>query len=264
MSTDLLVLQETQSILPTGTTDSMLIDMWLEKGKHSACTQDAYKRDVNMFLSFICGKPLQSVTLADVQQYARSLVGKPSTINRRLAVLKSLFSFATDTGYTRFNICRMLEMEAVPSGLAQRILSEETLIRMISLEENKRNHCILRLLYHAGLRVSELVALDWSMITERNDGMGQITVIGKGVKERQVLLQASMYKELLSLKKDTPEVFTSKKRGRLQSRQIEYIVKAAAIRAGIDVNVSPHWFRHAHASHSLDRGAPVSLGDVHK
>jgi integrase/recombinase XerD len=37
------------------------------------------------------------------------------------------------------------------------------------------------------------------------------------------------------------------------------IVKAAAQRAGIEVPVSPHWLRHAHASHALDRGAPIHL-----
>lgn len=37
------------------------------------------------------------------------------------------------------------------------------------------------------------------------------------------------------------------------------IVRAVARRVGIDANVSPHWLRHAHASHSLDRGAPIHL-----
>jgi hypothetical protein len=36
-------------------------------------------------------------------------------------------------------------------------------------------------------------------------------------------------------------------------------VRAAAARAGIALPVSPHWFRHAHASHALDRGAPIHL-----
>ena len=36
-------------------------------------------------------------------------------------------------------------------------------------------------------------------------------------------------------------------------------MKRAAARAGIDLPVSPHWFRHAHASHALDRGAPIHL-----
>jgi integrase/recombinase XerD len=37
------------------------------------------------------------------------------------------------------------------------------------------------------------------------------------------------------------------------------IVRKAAERAGIELPVSPHWFRHAHASHALDRGAPIHL-----
>lgn len=47
--------------------------------------------------------------------------------------------------------------------------------------------------------------------------------------------------------------------GHLDRTQVYRIVKAAASRAGIEGNVSPHWLRHAHASHSLDRGAPLHL-----
>jgi integrase/recombinase XerD len=45
----------------------------------------------------------------------------------------------------------------------------------------------------------------------------------------------------------------------LDRTQVYRIVSAAAIRAGIQGKVSPHWLRHAHASHSLDRGAPIHL-----
>lgn len=45
----------------------------------------------------------------------------------------------------------------------------------------------------------------------------------------------------------------------VETRQVERIVREAARRAGIKGNVSPHWLRHAHASHSLDRGAPIHL-----
>jgi integrase/recombinase XerD len=37
------------------------------------------------------------------------------------------------------------------------------------------------------------------------------------------------------------------------------IVLEAAQRAGVELAVSPHWLRHAHASHALDRGAPIHL-----
>jgi integrase/recombinase XerD len=48
----------------------------------------------------------------------------------------------------------------------------------------------LKLLYTAGLRVSELTQLTWGDLTERNQG-GQVTVVGKGDKTRSVLLPAS-------------------------------------------------------------------------
>ena len=60
-------------------------------------------------------------------------------------------------------------------------------------------------------------------------------------------------------------VFTSrKKKGHLKEMQVNRIVKAAAKRVpGLEEvvaeNVSPHWLRHAHASHAMDRGAPVHL-----
>ncbi len=47
--------------------------------------------------------------------------------------------------------------------------------------------------------------------------------------------------------------------GHLDRSQVYRIVRAAAKRAGIEGKVSPHWLRHAHASHSLDRGAPLHL-----
>jgi integrase/recombinase XerD len=40
---------------------------------------------------------------------------------------------------------------------------------------------------------------------------------------------------------------------------VERVVRAAAVRAGIVADVTPHWLRHSHVSHALDRGAPVHL-----
>jgi integrase/recombinase XerD len=55
-------------------------------------------------------------------------------------------------------------------------------------------------------------------------------------------------------------VFASRKKGGHLSRSmVMRIVRAAALKAGIDAPVSPHWLRHAHASHALERGAPLHL-----
>jgi integrase/recombinase XerD len=71
--------------------------------------------------------------------------------------------------------------------LNERILTESEVQMMIALEPNERNQAILKLLYYGALRVSELVALKWRDMVERQEG-GQVTVYGKGGKTRTILL----------------------------------------------------------------------------
>jgi len=90
-----------------------------------------------------------------------------------------------------------------------------------------------------------------------------LTIYGKGGKTRIVLLSPKMWKELLTLDEqrdpNTPIFKSRKKKGHLIPTQIHRIVRSAAKRAGMTKKVSPHWLRHAHASHALDRGAPIHL-----
>jgi site-specific recombinase XerD len=90
--------------------------------------------------------------------------------------------------------------------------------------------------------------------------------VGEGKCDPLVQLPAAVWKLLTELRSERPgedePVFVSRKRrggGRLQPLAVLRIVRAAARRAGIALPVSPHWFRHAHASHALDRGAPIHL-----
>jgi len=105
--------------------------------------------------------------------------------------------------------------------------------------------------------------LKWRDVQEREEGAGQITVYGKGGKTRVVLLSRETWVELIALKSEgAPDdpVFASRKgKGHLHPSQVKRIIQAAAERAGIEAPVSPHWLRHAHASHALDRGAPIHL-----
>jgi integrase/recombinase XerD len=132
---------------------------------------------------------------------------------------------------------------------------------MIAAEKDVRNYLILRLLYMAGLRVSELCQLCWKDTVPRGE-TGQITVQGQGGKVRTILLPPTLWTQLQQLRVDataSDPVFRSKNGKPLDRIRVFRIVKAAASRAGINENVSPHWLRHAHASHSLDRGAPLHL-----
>ncbi len=253
------------TLQPTGTTaltrqahsDTQAVDLWLHgRGPH---TQRAYSSDVGRFLVFV-GKPLPQVTLGDVQAFADSLAAlSPASRARTLSAVKSLLAFCHQLGYLPFDVGRPVRLPAIRGTLAQRILTESDVQRMLALEPGPRNRAMLRLLYGAGLRVSELTALTWRDAQDRGDS-GQITVMGKGEKTRAILLSVDTWRELSGLRDaDDAPVFPSRNGGHLDPSQVRRIVKGAARRAGITAPVSPHWLRHAHASHALDRGCPIHL-----
>ena len=243
--------------------DQHLLEIWLHG--RSPHTQRAYRADITRFLAMI-GKPLPSVTLSDLQQFADSLaLLAPASRYRTLSAVKSLLAFGHRTGYLPFDVGRALRLPAVRNRLAERILPEADLHRTLSLEPDPRNRAILTLLYASGVRVSELCGLSWRDLQPNADG-GQVTVFGKGGTTRSIQIPASVWKLLSGLRttqtgQEDP-VFRSRKQkhgGRLRPLAVLQIVRRAARRAGIELAVSPHWFRHAHASHALDRGAPIHL-----
>ncbi len=261
------------SLIALNEHDAHLIAMWVHgKSQH---TQRAYRHDVYSLLTYL-GKDIQSITLSDLQAFSDTLIGKDTTKARTHNSIKSLLTFAHSVGYTSINVGKAWGTPVVREQLAQRIMEEADTIRLIDNERDARNHTMLRLLYHCGMRVSEVVSLRWVDLTPRKEG-GQVSIFGKGSKTRQVCISLSMWHELLGhdttlLGTDT-YVFQSRKSNEgtrpMDTSQVNRIVEKAAIRVGIAVytdeqgrvhsHVSPHWLRHAHASHSLDRGASINL-----
>lgn len=242
--------------------DEQLIEQWI----HGLApqTQQYYRATIEKFLAIV-RKPLVEVTLADVQKFAtftnrRSKAA--STAVRNLSVVKSLLSFGHALGVLPLNAGALLKSPRPKQALTERILSEQDVMAMIAAEPCDRNRVMLELLYAAGLRVSELCGLKWKDVKPRGE-CGQVTVCGKGNKIRTVLIPPEIWQELMALKgyaESKDPVFKSRKfNGHLQRAQVMVIVREAAHRVGIEGNVSPHWLRHSHASHSLERGAPIHL-----
>lgn len=243
-------------------TDEQLIGLWLH-GRPKTTTE-AYQTDVNRFRSFI-SKPLHQIRLAEIQDFADKLeeMGlRPTSQHRILSSVKSLFAYGHRLGYLPFDTSRPLKLPKVTDSLNERILSEGEVQKVIALEPNPRNQVMLLLLYATGVRVSELCGLRWNDLSSRDNG-GQMTVHGKGNKTRTILLPTSVWQAAQSLcineqNLDSP-VLRSRRGGHLHRSQVVRIVRNAATRAGIEKAVSPHWLRHAHASHALDRGAGIHL-----
>lgn len=245
--------------VPQASTDRDLVALWLGNYR-SPHTRRRYAADARAFLLFV-SRPLRTVTLGDVQAYGASLAdGGDATAAARLTGVKSLISFAHRIGYLLFDVAAPLQLPAVQDRLSERIVTEFDIQRMLNLERHPRNATILHTFYHTGIRLSELCGLRWRDLVPRDDG-GQISVMGKGSKTRPVLLRASIWDRIIELRgnagPDGP-VFRSRNGGPLRPRQVHDIVKRAARRAKLP-DFSAHWFRHSHASHSLDHGCPPHI-----
>jgi site-specific recombinase XerD len=247
---------------PAVVSDLQFVQLWLGT-KSSPETRRAYSAEISRFLAF-AGRPLATVTLADLQAYAEALGQgslKAASQNRALTAIKSLLSFGQETGYLAFNVGAAVKLRPNRDDLARRILEESAVAKLIESAGSERNRLILKLLYVSGVRVSELCRLTWSDAQPRQES-GQITVFGKGGKTRAILLKLKVWQELLTSRKaagPADPIFPSRKGGALDASQVRRIVYAAASKAGLAQKVSPHWMRHAHASHALDRNAPIHL-----
>jgi len=237
--------------------DERIIELWLQT-KASAATREAYARDVADFQNW-ANKMLGDLQLDDVLAYSRHLEidYKPRSRRRKMAAVKSLLGFACKAGHLQLDVGKAAPLPKIKNDLAERILSEEELMKLIALEPAPRNQVLIRLLYVTGGRVSEIVGASWRDLQPREDG-GQICLFGKREKTRYVLLPEKLWRDLEAMRAnaDSP-LFLSREGERLGRVQAWRIVKAAAKRAGLSWKVSPHWMRHAHASHALDRGASV-------
>lgn len=253
--------------------DEHLIRLWLRSKSPNSI--DAYSRDIHQFLSAV-GIGLRDVKLEHIWGWMDGLSADglaTSTLARKLAALKSLLSFAQKVGYLEVNVGAAVSIPKIPDMLAERILSEKEVRRILDAATSERDTILLRLFYVTGARVSELSGLRWKSCKarnadERSDGSGVVTLVGKGSKSRNVLIPSSVWAELSHFRESermegfggpSDPVFRSAKGGSLSRGRIWRIVKVATQLSGVERDVSPHWLRHAHASHSLDRGAPTHL-----
>ncbi len=236
----------------------------------------AYNTDL-LDLSAFLARRKQSLATADavaLRAYLKALdhVGMtPRTVARRLSVIRQFFRFLLAERVREDDPASTLDSPRLGRPLPK-VLSRAEVDRLIEASRSRdevdggRMATLLEILYAAGLRVSELVALPLSAV-ERDPAM--LLVRGKGDKERLVPLSeparaaiaAWLPMRAASLEDGETSRFLFPSRGRtghLTRQRFAQLLKEAAVLAGIDpARVSPHVLRHAFASHLLAGGADL-------
>lgn len=247
------------------------IYLQLEKAL-SVNSREAYLHDVARYLEWCREEELDPthVTLQDLHRYSWILFDlgiAPRSIARNMSALRSFYHFLVIDGFVVQDPTELLDSPKIPKHLPA-VLTIEEVERMLavmdlSYPQERRDHCMVEVLYSCGLRVTELCSLK---ISDMYLDEGFLRVEGKGSKQRLVPVSPRAVRELqlwlaerreIKIKAGEEDfVFVSHQRGRRVSRiTVFHNIKDYAMRAGIQKNISPHTFRHTFATHLLEGGA---------
>ena len=136
------------------------------------------------------------------------------------------------------------------------ILSKEEIQRLISVTKNLNHRLMIQIGYSSGLRVSEIINLQWQDVDfDRN-------LIhlkrAKGKKDRIVMLSQKVKEGLLDLTQmKQGYVFVTNRDGKYTDRTIQKVIENAAMKAGIRKSITPHTLRHSFATHLLENGTDI-------
>lgn len=230
-------------------------------------TISSYMLDLEDFFKTFNGS-IESCTKKDILTYISSINGlEVSTVNRHISSLKSFFNYLVDESIIKVSpmeeVSSLKKTKKLPKYLS---ISEvnKLLNILLNSEFDYRNKAMLELMYATGLRVSELVSIEYSNIDFENS---IIRINGKGKKERIIPLGevASYYlKVYLSdyrsklLKRNTYNQVFLNNHGKPITRQgFNYILENIRELTGITKEITPHVLRHSFATHLLEGGADI-------
>nr|WP_170200270.1 site-specific tyrosine recombinase XerD [Saccharothrix variisporea] len=241
----------------------------VERGT-SRNTLDSYRRDLRRYaehLERVGVGGLQAVGEQHITAFAASLRGEglaESSVARTLVAVRGLHRFAHREGITAHDPARDVRPPTPPRRLPK-ALPVDDVLRLLDTEAGLRDKALLELLYSTGARISEVVGLD---VDDVDTAERTVLLDGKGGKQRLVpvgrpalaALEAYLVRARPTLvKRGTPALFLNARGGRLSRQTAWQVLKTAAERAGLSVEVSPHTLRHSFATHLLEGGADVRV-----
>ena len=230
---------------------------------------DFLERDYwNVEAGSLTAADLARVDGAAVRAYLARLARdhERTTQGRALSALRTFFRWAMRVGEAAGDPAAAVRTPKAPKRLPRHLRPGEVeeLLEAASGDEPaaSRDRALLELLYATGLRVAELVALDWSDV----DLKGRVLrALGKGGKERMVPFgrpaaeALRVWRERRASLPDPEGValFVNLRGGRLTDRSVRRIVDDRVAATAAARGVHPHTLRHTFATHLLERGADL-------
>jgi integrase/recombinase XerC len=241
-----------------------------------------YLSDVEQFQTFLRDRELgldgdavdyRNVGVHIVRAYLAALAKdhKKSSIGRKLAALRKFFRYLVAAGKIEQDPLVRIHSPKQEKPLPP-FLTVDDVFQLLGAVPIKtgldvRDRAALEVFYSTGIRVSELVGLNWADVDFQ---LGIVRVIGKGAKERivpigEIAMQALQnYGEeqrtrwQMACKGETP-VFLNNRGERITTRSVARIVEKHLKLAGIPVKMGPHGLRHSFATHLLNSGADLRV-----
>jgi len=254
---------------------SSLIDAFLEhllviKGL-SPKTIEAYATDLRSFQTFLTNKKYSLLKVSEnilflYLLFLRQKGLQSRTLARHMAALRGFYNFLQEQNHIAENPARFLENPKLPRLLPKALtISEVEKLLKAPNPHTKlgfRDRTMLELIYAAGLRVSELIALK---PLDYDEQAGLLKVWGKGSKQRLVPIHLTASRWLFTYLKVWRQKFSPRedniflnRSGKGLTRQgVWKIIKKYAKLAGLKQAVSPHTLRHSFATHLLEGGADL-------
>jgi len=195
------------------------------------------------------------------REYILSLIDKGSSVETvRLATfsLKFYFEKINKTSFDAKFLLNTLPIVKREKKLPV-ILSKSEIERLFNSTNNQTHKLIIKLMYGAGLRLSEVINLKWSDIDFDRDIIHVKS--SKGKKDRVVMLSKKIKGPFLniydSIKENQSYVFLSNRNKKFSQRSIQALVNRLKVKANIKKKLSPHSLRHSFATHLLENGTDI-------
>lgn len=247
--------------------------------KFSPHTAKAYYADILAFLLWLGEDECEGISFSKIREYLHFMQiynYKKTTVARKIASLRTFYKYLHREQKVANNPAENIISPKRPKELPKFLTTDEVeqILNNVNIDTpaGYRNRAILELLWASGMRISELSGLNFGSLNLENN---EITVFGKGAKERIILItdRAKKYLQgyidyarplvakgfpLPPVTEETP-VFINKTGFRLQPKMVRNVINDIVEKIELPKKVTPHMFRHSFATHLIENGADLRV-----